>query len=50
MSSSTRNRLNRTRANWLTAPARPFYVAMRHDSTESAIITGDGAAQPVSGR
>jgi hypothetical protein len=37
----------RERANWLPAPAGPFYLATRHYSPKAAILTGDWEPPPV---
>jgi hypothetical protein len=38
------------RANWLPAPAGPFYLVTRHYSPKAAILTGDWVPPPITKR
>lgn len=38
------------RANWLPAPAGPFYLVLRHYSPLPAVVTGDWVPPPVTAR
>jgi hypothetical protein len=40
----------RERANWLPAPAGPFYIVARHYSPKPAIVTGDWMPPPIERR
>jgi hypothetical protein len=38
------------RANWLPAPAGPFYLLMRHYSPRAEILTGEWVPPPIERR